>query len=589
LSPVDRLRRTSLPTLAALALVACGAPAVAGKVTDLFAGGATRELRKRPDGARPRSPDLPAILLIAFDGVDRATLYDLLRKNKLPSLARLLGGEALDADGPVRFGHAHLDERMLSTLPSSTMAAWTTAMTGLPPAAHGVTGNEYFIRESRRLAAPAPVTFGSAKPTLSIYTDAYLDGLKSGPSVYDRMRERDPDVLVWVAMHSIYSGADRLLVTKPTILARAFEHLMEGAIATAKIEKDDVEDRKRNRNAYEVLDKQVVDVVVGALEKGPLPDVLTVYLSGTDLYAHIAQEGPDEARRTYLTDVADPALGLLAERLEQRHALADRFVVVTSDHGHTQVLRDKEHALSADGPDDPPALMKKAGFRLRPFELDVSARDGFDAVWAAGGAMAYVYLADRSTCPTDRTPCDWSRPPRYEEDVLPMADAFYRADRDGALVPEMKGVLDLVMVRRAKPYAEIDLPFEVYVGGGKTEPLEAHLARHPHPTYIDMPARLRDLAVGPHGERAGDVLLLAHNGDRDDPRGRYYFAELYRSWHGSPSRRDSEIPFIVAHRAQAAEALARRVERHLGRAPYQQKVTDVLLDLRFGTAESAAE
>src|ERR1019366_253910 len=112
-----------------------------------------------------------------LDGVDRRLLYELLRKNELPELAALLGG----SEG--RFPHAYFDETLLSTLPSSTMAAWTTAMTGVPPAVHGVTGNEFFIREERRLGAPAPVSFDDSKPTLSIYMDRYLDALKKAPSV----------------------------------------------------------------------------------------------------------------------------------------------------------------------------------------------------------------------------------------------------------------------------------------------------------------------------------------------------------------------------------------------------------------------
>jgi len=72
------------------------------------------------------------------------------------------------------------------------------------------------------------------------------------------------------------------------------------------------------------------------------------------------------------------------------------------------------------------------------------------------------------------------------------------------------------------------------------------------------------LAVGPLGERAGDILLLAHNGDRDRPEDRYYFAEPYRSWHGSPSKLDSEIPLIVAHPARSDRAIGRLVRSALG-------------------------
>lgn len=144
----------------------------------------------------------------------------------------------------------------------------------------------------------------------------------------------------------------------------------------------------------------------------------------------------------------------------------------------------------------------------------------------------------------------------------------------------MKGKLDMILVRRPRPVKDVDLPFEVYVGGGKAMPIDDYLKDHPHPTYVALAARMHDLAVGVHGERAGDLLLIAHNGDRDRPEDRYYFAGPYRSWHGSPSRADSEIPLIVAHSKQRTDAIAKRVRQVLGEHPFQQKITDLILELR---------
>ena len=67
---------------------------------------------------------------------------------------------------------------------------------------------------------------------------------------------------------------------------------------------------------------------------------------------------------------------------------------------------------------------------------------------------------------------------------------------------------------------------------------------------------------------------------RDIPDERYYFASPYRSWHGSPSRMDSEIPFIVASPRFSSQQIKERVASVLGPQPRQQKVADVLLDLR---------
>jgi hypothetical protein len=547
--------------LAAL-LVGCGAARAAGKAAELLSDGGSRELRKRPEGSPERSAAYPPLLVVALDGIDRSTLYGMLDRRELPALAGLLGPSA------------YRDDTFVATMPSSTMAAWTTAFTGVPPGEHGIAGNEFFIREVKKLGAPAPVGFADSAPTIAIYTDGYLDALrKSTPSVYERMRERDRDVLVWVAMHQIYSGADRLLLTKRSIVADAFEHALVKATASHA---------RAARDAYAKLDEAVAESVVTALEKGPVPDVLTVYLAGADLYAHVASEGPNEARLTYLREVVDPALAKLRARLQQRGMLDDRWIVVTSDHGHTEILHDEQHALSEGAAGDPRALLERAKFRPRALKLDVEGDDDFDAVYTAGGATAYFYVADRSTCPQRKKACDWTRPPRWQEDVLPLAEALHAADREGALVPELRGTMDMILTRRPRPYAEIDAPFEVYVGAGRTVPVEPWLAEHPHPSYVDLATRLRDLATGSRGERAGDVMVLAHNGDRENPKDRYYFATPYHSWHGSASRGDSEIPLLVARTGVAAEAIAARVKRVLGAEPRQQKLTPLLLDLRYG-------
>lgn len=529
------------------------------KMTQVVVTGEELDLRNRAAGTRPNAPETSPVLVLALDGVSRDLLYDMLRSGKLPKLAALLGGD--------RFEHAYFDDTLLSTLPSSTMAGWVTAFTGVGPAVHGVTGNEFFVRETRTFACPAPVSFADSLPTLEIYTDDAIDKLADAPTVYERMRARSPDVLVWIAMSQVYRGADRLLLSRRQAIATA----MEGFFASFLEEHftDHV-----SRRAYEDLDDAVMEAVVGQLESGPVPDVLTVYLSGTDLYAHTAKEGPDAARRTYLAEVIEPEIGRLTERLRKRHALASRWVIVTADHGHTEVLMD--HSLGTAGP---PNVLRKAGFRVRPFKRDVDKADPFSAVLAYGGAMAYVYLADRSRCLGDTDVCPWDQPPRYDEDVLVAADAFARANDGDEAVPNMKGTLDMILVRRPRPVKDVDLPFEVYIGGGKAIPIDAYLNEHPHPTYVALAARLHDLAVGVHGERAGDLLLIAHNGDRDKPDDRYYFAGPYRSWHGSPSRLDSELPLIVANPKQRASAIGKRVRRALGERPFQQKVTDVILEL----------
>ncbi|MBA3391726.1 MAG: alkaline phosphatase family protein [Deltaproteobacteria bacterium] len=551
----------AITLLLVLALTtACGS---SQKIAALVIEGESKTLRERTPGMRPHAPESPQVLILAFDGVSRRQLYQMLRANQLPNLTALLGGHKL--------AHAYMDDRFLSTLPSSTMAAWATAFTGKPPAEHGITGNEYFVRETTTFACPAPVSFKDAKPTLEIYTDGYFGTLSDTPTLYEHFHGHYPDGLSWVAMHQVSRGADRLMLAKHSVLATAFSDgivkLVEG--------KDPGEP---GRDVYEALDEGAIDVVTGHLAEGAVPDLLTVYLSGTDLWAHISKEGPDEARRKYLVQVVDPQLGKLMKKLTERGALANRWVFVTSDHGHTEVVHDDKHALYSDA-NGPSEVLRRAGFRVRKATRSVPESTSFDAVVAYGGATAYVYVADRTTC-TDKKPCAWNAVPRYEEDVLAAAEVLHRATTTGAEVPGMKGTLDLILVRRPKPIAEVDLPFEVYVGAGKTTPLGEYLKANPHPTYIATEARLRDLAVGKRGERAGDIMLIANNGNKATADERYYFAHPYRSWHGSPSRDDSEIPLIVAHPKRRAAAIGSWVRGILGDEPFQQKLTDLVLGLR---------
>jgi predicted AlkP superfamily pyrophosphatase or phosphodiesterase len=551
-----------------LLALCCLAMSCTAKVAKLVVSSHDQELRKRADGERPSSPERPPVLILALDGVSRDLLYDMLRHGELPNFEALLGGDHL--------AHADLDETMLSTLPSTTMAAWVTAMTGVTPAHHGVTGNEYFIRETRDFACPAPVSFSDPEPTLAIYTDRYLDKLAGAPTVYERIRAFDPHALIWVTMNHLFRGADRMLMAKRTAIVKAFEGFIEKEIA------EHASDRASPK-LYSTLDSAAVDVLIDHLGSGPTPDILTLYLSGTDLYAHVATEGPDEARRAYLRDVVDGQLGRVVEALTKRGVLDRTWVVTLADHGHTQVVHDARHALGDGGDTAPPlTVLRRLGFRLRPLQHHVDAKDPFSAVLAYGGAMAYVYLADRSRCAGPQDVCDWSAPPRYQEDVLPAAEAYYLANQQGAVEPRLKGTLDMVLVRKPRPFAEVDLPFEVYVGDGRTVPLDQYLADHPHPTYVDMVERMRDLAVGPRGERAGDILLIAHDGDVDRPEQRYYFASPYHSWHGSPSRLDSEVPLIVANRRHRTAEIAAWVRATIGPHPRLQKVTDVILGLRRG-------
>jgi hypothetical protein len=559
-------RLLSAAALLGALVAACGSGTEAAK---LAVAGDVRELRDAPgDEAKTADASRPQILIVGIDGMKRDVFYDLLENGELPALEKLVGGRV---DG--KLAHAYLDRSTIAPLPSVTLVGWGSIFSGKPPAASGIVGNEFFIREERRFVAPIPGSFEAKEPVLATYTDDYANKLLEVPTVYERLRGREPQVSVWVSVSQFYRGADRLLIAPRSAL-------IDMSVAKAR----DIADGKAFA-MYEERDRNLLDLVADEVkdDDNEVPDVLTVYASGTDAYAHAAKEGPDAALRRFMTGNVEKNYEKLYEALSKRGALGNRYVIVVSDHGHSEVPHDGSTMLGIEPENAPPAVLAKAGFRLRPFQLDVAEDADFDAVLAYQGPLAYVYVADRSTCPKPGTACDWRRPPRYRADVLKAAQAFYEANRTGYGVPRMKGTLDMILTRRPRPYAEDDLPFQVYVGAGRLVPVKEYLAKHPRKTWVDFESRLRDLAVGRYGERAGDVVLLARNGDGTGPEDRYYFSSLKQeSVHGSPSRQDAEVVMILAHPQKTPEQLGAILKNVLGSHPRSREVTDLVLRLREG-------
>ena len=522
--------------------------------------GEERELRDDSTSvASGISPARASLLVVALDGVGRDVLYELLDDGELPGLASLLGGR----DGDV-FPHAWFAGDLTTTMPSATIPAWATIFTGTVPAEHGVVGNEFFDRTKRSFAAPVPVSFSDLEPLVRTYTDSRTDRLLEVPTVYHRLHALDPEISIWVSMVPFHGGADRLIAAQRSALLDVVPAVVR-AVADGE-----------SMALYQERDQELLDTVIEELdEEDGAPDVLTVYVSGSDQYAHAAPGRPEHAQRRFLRGRIDAMFGELAAALRERGALEGRYVVVISDHGHTDVRSDDSHRLG----DRPARVFRDAGFRPRPFRLEVAEDDSFSAVLAYQGAVAFAYVADRSSCPGARDVCDWERPPRFEADVLAAAEAFRQANVDGPL----RDTLELILVRRPSPSGAAPRPFEVYEGPGRVVPLEDHLETVPRPAWVDLPERLCDLAVGRFGARAGDLLLFARNATADSPVDRYYFhGSPYESGHGSAAARDSEIPLIVAHPNRTASDLGALAHRILGPRPAIEDVADLLVALRFG-------
>ena len=534
--------------VALLTLTACGTAKL------LFQGG-EKQVRRKPRAPEPG----PYVLIFAFDGAGYDQLMAAIRSGKAPAMAAMLGKDA----GRGLYEHGYSVPDAVSILPSTTIAAWSAIFTGAPPGWNGVPGNEWFVREEMKFVAPVPVSVTEMDDNRAMVTDGLVGKALKTPTLFQLARVKSA-----VSLNAVYRGADYFTLVDPVSMVKLFTEFVADKAAIGP----------GNSNIYQELDEESVPKLLDSIEDHGVPKIQVVYFPGIDLYAHLATD-PLPMEVQYLESVTDPLVAKILEAYGKYGILDQTYVVVIADHGHTPVLNDSRHALGADPNDGPAAVVKAVGFRPRKFVLnpDVSDQD-YQAAFAYQGAIAYVYLADRSTCPKPGMTCDWKRPPRYAEDVLPAARAFYRANQTGKPTPLMKNTLDLIFARKPVPAGTSSQEYEIF-DGHKLVPIWQYVSEHPRPDLIQLDRRMRWLSAGPYGNRSGDILLLTLSGLNRQIEKRYYFSAPYHSWHGSASPQDSHVPLIVARQGYSGAKLEKIVDAVAGQQPSQLALVPLVLNL----------
>ena len=550
--------RSRIPSILGMMLLASCNPLSRStpETLETIAQGDEEDLRERLRPIRGTT----RVLIIAFDGVGHHILDERLRGGHMPRLSAVLGAPVGDADQGL-FEHAWSVPNAMTILPSTTFAAWVSIFTGEPPARTGVPGNEWLAREELRYYAPAPVSVTGHADTWDTVNDGLVGRVTRVPTLFERANVRSH-----VSLAALHRGADVFTMPGPTSYVSVLDDFLEG-VATID---------NPSTDAYADLDEESVDTALDLIEEEGLPDLQVLYFPGIDMVTHVIED-PLDSQREYLSEVIDPALGEAFDAWREKRALDRTFVIIVADHGHTPVLDDDAHSLSTGGDDEPTAVLEEIGFRLRDDEVGEVDPNAQAAV-AYQGAIAYVYLADRSTCPGEDDDCDWRAPPRFEEDVLAVARAFHEASTEGRHVPELRGSLDVILAREPVSVDRSARAFQVF-DGERLVPVDRWVRENRRDDLIDLDRRLRDLAEGPLGHRAGDVLLITKSGVERPIEERYYFSDPYRSWHGSPTRQDSHIPLVIARPSMSGAQIRRLARRSLPARPTQLDVTPLVLHL----------
>jgi hypothetical protein len=491
-----------------------------------------------------------------MDGAGYEQFMKAASSGKAKNITALMGAR----NNAEIYEHAYSISNAMSVL-LTTMPAWVNVFTGQPPAYTGVTGDEFFIREQNRFYAPVPVSINTREDTYRLLSNDLLGKLIDTPTLFEMLKVRS-----YVSLNGVYRGADVF-----TDLDRATYASIASDTLISEVHGTESSDKVVAR-----IDEDAAAAVIKNLEQHGLPDLQVVYFPGIDLFTHHTPD-PLRSQELYLETVTDYSVGRIADYYRKAGALDRTYVLFIADHGHTPTLPDDDHALgSEEGADLLPQLLREQGFRPRPFALNPApGQQDYQAVVAYQGVVAYIYLADRSLCREKGKQCVWGRPARFKEDEMPVVRALYRSGQFGDPIPRLKGKLDIIFAREPAVPGQNEPPFDIF-DGKNLLPISTYLANHPRPDLIQLDRRMKWLGAGPHGDRAGDIVVLPHFSIKDPIEQRYYFGPKYYSEHGSPSLQDGHIPFVLARTSFSGNRLRALTKPTIDAEPTQLDVVPLI-------------
>jgi predicted AlkP superfamily pyrophosphatase or phosphodiesterase/Ca2+-binding RTX toxin-like protein len=464
------------------------------------------------------------VVQIIIDGLKRDVLDDYLSRMGADGILAALAKPDSTKANPITFS------KTATVFPSYTFAAQASLITGVSPGTHGIAGNEYFVRST----ADPEVFDAEAALTLSDVLGAYgYDLGHLGPElsrnsvVRNGLANRDLQsstiyeplngITTLVAHHMYWTGADYYLRPSGDDLL-----LYAG-------------------NQSEAYDTAMVDKVVDFLGTHTVPRLMTLYFAGLDHESHIRDGLVDDKQRTFLSNVIDPQLERLRRILDKKGVLDSTVFVVTSDHGHTEVVRDDAHAIEIETAAD--QELEEVVEDVDGYDVfDNAAEANFTAFVGLNGGMSSIYLQNRQTH-------NWNDLPRLNEDVWPVVQSIqdHRKhdglwDLNAELCETGVDAIEEVLVRDVRDGNKYKVFRDAPVSGYTAEPwqdgylLELSALTMLRPDYVRAAERI---TAYQNPGRSGDIVLLPKfmNG--------YYFSSPQAATHGSLYADDSYIPFVI--------------------------------------------
>src|SRR5688500_15807122 len=282
------------------------------------------------------------VLLVVIDAASPRVVCPAIQTGRLPNLKRL-----------AESGSMH--ERSVTIFPSITPAATCSIVTGAYPAEHGIAGASWYDEERKSVAYYGDDFWTITKEGYGRFLEDFLLKLNG-----DRLKAHTLFELVESAgrqascvNYLVYRGNFVHEVDVPSLMAllpgvRSKEKILGpsmlclGDFVTPHDGRRKVKDRGGPMHRFGMDDESGADMLRQLAADNALGDFSLAYFADNDYRSH--DVGPVAALP--VVDRVDAALGAMfdaAGGFEQ--FTRDRCVIVTSDHGHSEILDDEHRSV----------------------------------------------------------------------------------------------------------------------------------------------------------------------------------------------------------------------------------------------------
>lgn len=283
------------------------------------------------------------VLLVVIDAASPRVVCPAIQTGRLSVMQRL-----------VEAGTLH--ESSVSIFPSITPAATAAIITGGYPAQTGIVGASWYDEAEDQIAYYGDDFWVVAREGFKAFLRDFLvrlngDRLKA-PTLLERVegagrRAASLNYLVFKGLCEYKVKVPLLLnllpgvpmtdvVKGPSIFA------LGDFVSTETLHEGPLENRKDGLlHRFGMDDAASGQLLAELMDEGTLPDFTVAYFADNDYRSH--EVGPHEALET--VEFVDRMLGHAFDKaggLER--VLQDTYVVITSDHGHSEILADRDRA-----------------------------------------------------------------------------------------------------------------------------------------------------------------------------------------------------------------------------------------------------